>query len=101
MSELDLETCLGLPDQKLTSGKTTLFTYNSSSTRNLSLSVPIVSGIGVSYGGYCHATFRLDNGHVAQVHYSGDTDGFGVKDSACAPIVRSCLEKSGAQGLQH
>lgn len=40
MSELDLETCLGLPDQKVTSGKTTLFSYYANSTANLNLTIP-------------------------------------------------------------
>jgi len=93
LSELELETCLGLPDQKLTKGKTTLFTYAASASRTLSLSVPIVNGIGMSFGGYCRATFRLENGHVTEVNYSGDTSTYEGKDSVCAPIVHACVER--------
>lgn len=64
-----------------------LFTYNAASTRNLSLSIPIVNGVGVSFSGYCHATFRLDNGHVTSIRYAGETDDFGVKDDVCAPLL--------------
>jgi hypothetical protein len=77
--ELQLETCLGLPDQKLTKGKTTLFTYNANSASNLSLSVPVVNGVSVAFAGYCHATFRLESGRVTEIHYSGQTDDMGNK----------------------
>jgi hypothetical protein len=93
LSELQLETCLGLPDQKLTKGKTTLFTYNANSASNLSISAPIVSGVGVAFAGYCHATFRLESGRVTEIHYSGQTDDMGNKDAVCGPIVRSCVEQ--------
>lgn len=95
MSELDLEACLGLPDQKITKGKTTLFTYTATAGRTLNLTVPIVNGIGMSFGGYCHATFRLEDGRVTDINYSGDTTTFEGEDSVCAPIVRSCVEKHG------
>lgn len=62
MSELDLETCLGLPDQKVTSGKTTLFSYYANSTANLNLTIPVVNAAGVGFSGYCHATFRWRKG---------------------------------------
>jgi hypothetical protein len=91
MSELNLETCLGIPDHSVTEGKTTLFTYTSTAARTLNLSVPVVNGIGVSFSGNCRATFRLDNGHVTSVSYGGDTYGFEGPDSACAAIVRGCV----------
>src|SRR5579862_4933015 len=94
MSELNLEACLGVPDQKVTSGKTTIFTYSANSTHSLNFTVPIVNAVGISFNGYCHAIFRLEKGRVTEIHYSGDTDdplGAG-KDAVCASIVRSCLE---------
>ncbi|HLH11185.1 MAG TPA: hypothetical protein VKV77_04805 [Methylovirgula sp.] len=97
MSELDLETCLGLPDQKVTSGKTTIYTYYVNSTRTLDLTVPVINVVSASFSGYCHATFRLENDKVTQVRYSGDTNDpvTGAKDTVCAPIVRSCVESRG------
>jgi hypothetical protein len=92
MSETDLEACLGLPDQKVTKAKTSIFTYFASPTRTVSLTVPLINVIGVSFAGYCHATFRLYNGRVTEIRYTGDTDSMGSKDSACAPIVRSCIQ---------
>jgi hypothetical protein len=64
MSELELETCLGLPDKEATKGKTTLLSCNGTSGRTVNLSIPIVNGVGVSLAGYCRATFRLENGRV-------------------------------------
>jgi hypothetical protein len=92
VSQTYLEACLGLPDQKVTDGKTTIFTYFANPTRTVNLSVPVFNTIGVSLAGYCHATFRLYKGHVMEVRYTGDTDTMGSKDSACAPIIRSCME---------
>ncbi len=94
MSELNLETCLGIPDHTVTQGKTTLFTYTSTAARTLNISVPVVNGIGVSFSGNCRATFRLDNGRVTSVGYGGDTYGFEGPDSACAAIVRGCVRNA-------
>jgi hypothetical protein len=62
LSELEFETCLGLPDNEATKGKTRLLSYNATSAGTVNLSIPIVNGIGVSIVGSCRATFRLENG---------------------------------------
>jgi hypothetical protein len=66
MSELELETCLGLPDKEATKGKTTLLSYNATSAKTVNLSIPIVNGIGVSLAGYCprHSGLRMDGSPV-------------------------------------
>jgi hypothetical protein len=64
-------------------GKTTLLSYNATSARTVNLSIPIVNGIGVSIVGYCRATFRLENGRVAGLTYTGDGDPLGGRNSAC------------------
>jgi hypothetical protein len=100
MSELQLETCLGLPDQKVTDGKTTIFMYDATASHSLSLTVPVINFVGASFSGYCHATFRIEKRRVVAIHYSGDTDDLfgGGKDALCAPIVRSCFaERASAQ----
>lgn len=93
MSELDLQTCLGIPDHTITEGKISLFTYTSTAARTLNLSVPVVNGIGVSFGGNCRATFRIESGRVTAVNYGGDSYGFEGPDSACAAIVRGCVKR--------
>jgi hypothetical protein len=100
MSEVDLESCLRLPDQKVTEGKTTLFMYNANSSHSLSLTIPVIDFVGASFSGYCHATFRFEKDRVIAVHYSGDTDDplGGGQDAVCAPIVRSCFaERASSQ----
>jgi hypothetical protein len=95
MSELELETCLGLPDKKATTGKTTLLSYNTTSARTVNLSIPIINGIGLSTQGWCRTTFRLENGRVAGVTYTGDNDPLEGPNSACGSLMRACLSRRG------
>ena len=92
MSEVDLESCLGVPDQHSNFGDTDILTYNASSTSNTSYSVPFVGGMGFSNGGYCHATFQLRHQHVTQLLYSGEKNATLAPDAYCAPILRTCLD---------
>ncbi len=94
MSETDLEACVGSPDNHSTFGSTDILTYNGVATTNggVNLTLPIIGGISFSGGGYCHATFRVDNGRVTALRYTGDTNVMFSTDAACAPIVRSCVE---------
>lgn len=90
MSALDVQTCLGLPDQRLVTGKTTLLTYFANAPRTFGMSAGLVS---LSFGGYCHATVRIELDRVTEVTFSGDTSSLMSHDAACAPIVRSCLRR--------
>jgi hypothetical protein len=91
MSEVDLESCLGVPDQHASFGSTDILTYYASSTSSTSMTVPIVGGPGFSFGGYCHATFQLKDHHVTQILYSGEKNATLAPDAYCAPILRTCL----------
>ena len=91
----ELESCVGLPDKEATKGKTTLLVYNAPNATTINLSVPIVSGLGVSMAGYCRATFRLENGQVTSVAYNGDSDPLEGEDSACGALVRACRSGRG------
>ncbi len=91
MPEVDLEACLGSPDQHSSFGATDILTYYSASSSSLSYSIPIVGGLGVSNGGFCHATFRTDNGRVTHITYSGEKNATLAPSAYCAPILRSCL----------
>jgi hypothetical protein len=104
MSEVDLESCLGVPDQHNSFGSTDVLTYYATSTSNDSYSIPIVGGMSFGNGGYCHATFQLKDGHVAQILYSGEKNGTFAPDAYCAPIVRTCiahLQQSAAAASSH
>ena len=97
MTELELEACLGVPDQHRSFGNTDILTWyaTSTSTSGLSLPLPVPMLGGVSLtgggGGYCHATAKLVGGRVAEVRYTGETDAPLAHDAYCAPIVRSCV----------
>lgn len=96
-SEVDLESCLGAPDQKATFGDIDILTYygNSTSSTGLTFGVPFLADIGVTGGGggYCHATFRLKEGRVTEVRYSGETNATLAPDAYCAPIISGCLNQ--------
>lgn len=92
-SELDLESCLGAPDHQSTFGDTEILTYfgNSTSNKVFSLGMPFFGGLTISGGGYCHAIFRVREGRVAELRYTGETDATLAPDAYCAPIVRGCV----------
>ena len=91
LSEQALESCLGVPDQHASFGGTDVLTYYATSSSSTSYSVPIVGGLGLSNGGYCHATFTIQNGAVTRLLYSGEKNATFAPDAYCAPIVRTCL----------
>jgi hypothetical protein len=94
-SELDLETCLGAPDQRTTLGDTDILTYygNSTSNKSFSLGLPFLGGFNLAGGGYCHAIFRVKDGRVAELRYNGETNATLAPDAYCAPIVRGCVQR--------
>jgi len=95
-SELDLEACLGAPDQHSTFGDTDILTYvgNSTSNKGISLGLPFIAGMTIGGGGYCHAIFRVREGSVAELRYTGETDALLAPDAYCAPIVRGCVHRA-------
>lgn len=91
LNEVELESCLGAPDEQAAFGAVQILTYYATSTSSTSLSIPLIGGIGDSYGGYCHTIVRLQNHVVQDVRYVGETSAFGAPDAYCAPIVRGCV----------
>jgi hypothetical protein len=98
LSEVDLESCIGAPDERQSFGSTDVLTYYATSTSSINYSLPIVGGVGFSNGAYCHATFRIDDGHVTRVLYSGEKNATLAPDAYCAPISRTCLDFLDGQG---
>jgi len=92
VNEIALETCMGAPDQKNSFGTTDILTYEFSSSSSTSISIPLIGGIGDSYGGNCRVIVRSDAGRVVSIHYVGETNAFIAPDAYCAPIVRTCLQ---------
>ena len=91
MKEVDLDSCLGSPDQHTTFGNTDVLTWYANSTSSSSASIPIVGGISFSNGGYCHLTARVVDGQVQSIRYTGENNAFAAPFAYCAPIVRSCV----------
>jgi len=91
MNEVQLQTCMGAPDEKNVFGSTEILTYYATSTSSTSFTIPLVGGIGASYGGYCHTIVRIDRNVVDSVRYVGETNAFVAPDAYCAPSVRSCV----------
>lgn len=92
MRKVDLEACLGVPDQHASFGMTDILTYYTTSSSGISYGIPLIGGISASNGGNCHATFRLENGRVTELRYTGEKNATGGADAYCAPIVRSCVD---------
>ena len=92
----DLQTCAGIPNRtKRLDDHTELLSYEvkNENVGGMQVSPPLLGG-GFKFAGsgsYCHAIFRLVDGRVATVTYTGDDDDFEGKDGVCAPIVRGCV----------
>lgn len=95
VSSLDLQSCLGAPDNRSTVGRDEVLTYkgNSTSSGGINITLPVIGGgISLSGGGYCNATFRVVEGRVAAVQYNGETDASLAPNAYCAPLVRNCVD---------
>jgi hypothetical protein len=93
MSEVDLESCLGVPDQHASFGDVDVLTYYTSSSSSTGYSIPVVGGLSFSNGGNCHATFDMKDKHVVRVLYSGEKNALAATDAFCAPILKTCLDQ--------
>jgi hypothetical protein len=97
VSAADLSFCAGPPGatERLDDHTQLLaYTRKSSDAHTVSVNIPVIGGgVNVGQGGDCEATFKVVDGRVAALRYSGDTDaGPGGTDAACAPIVQHCLQ---------
>ncbi len=91
LSELQLESCLGAPDQHTSFGSTDVLTWYATSTSSSTYSIPIVGGVSFTNGGYCHLTAKVEQGSVVSIRYTGENNAFAAPFAYCAPIVRSCM----------
>ncbi|MBR0642304.1 hypothetical protein [Plastoroseomonas hellenica] len=73
-----------------------LFSYEQQNENvgGLNVSIPMAGGFRLAgSGSYCHALFRVAQGRVAGLAYTGDSDDVDGRDGVCAPIVRGCLRQ--------
>ena len=64
LSELELEECLGAPDQHSSFGATDILTYfgNSTSNKGISLGLPFIAGMTIGGGGLLSCHFHSAGG---------------------------------------
>ena len=108
VDENDMQACAGIPDKiKKIDDHTTIYEYQRS--RNIETSanstlIPvqslqnIVNTIGGGDGKSCVADFRVVDGKVQDVYYSGDNDMLIGTDGVCATVVRGCVRRAVASG---
>lgn len=95
MSDYELQSCVGAPDEKSQVGDAEILTYYATATDNgVTLTLPLIGGgVSLTGSGYCHATFTLSDGKVTKVQYTGDNSQLLAPQSICAPIVKACIPK--------
>jgi hypothetical protein len=94
-SVADLDMCAGLPTKtERINPATELRSYerDEATKSGLNITFPVIGGgMEIGAGGYCHATFKMVDGHVTALKYAGETAVVGAEGAVCAPIVRSCV----------
>ncbi|MCO6416544.1 hypothetical protein JYK14_10260 [Siccirubricoccus sp. KC 17139] len=91
----DMQACVGIPERtaKLADGSELLsYKQTNSNVGGLDVTLPLLGGFKVAgSGASCQAIFRVAQGRVIGLNYTGDSDDFVGTDGVCAPIVRGCL----------
>ncbi|MCX2561655.1 hypothetical protein OQ252_09645 [Acetobacter farinalis] len=108
MTEEDILACAGIPAKTRTlDSHVKIFEYQrgrnigtaaSSTLIPVQSVVNIVRDIGEGDGTTCVADFRLVDGKVQDVHYSGDNDMLIGTDGVCSTIVRGCTRRTVTSG---
>jgi hypothetical protein len=104
MNSEDLQACAGIPTRtKRLNERTELLSYEqrNENVGGLQVSLPLLGGFKLAgSGSYCHAIFRIADGRVAGLHFTGDNDDVLGREGVCAPIVRGCLRANGPDAVQ-
>jgi hypothetical protein len=95
MKSDDLQACAGIPTRtkRLEDGSELLsYEQKNPNVGGLDLTLPMVGGFSLAgSGSYCTALFRMAQGRVIGLNYTGDNDDRFGEEGVCAPIVRGCL----------
>ena len=93
----DLQACAGIPTRTKRLGDgTELLSYEqkNGNVGGVNVTLPLVGGFNLAgSGSYCHTLFRVADGRVIGLNYTGDNDDRGGENGVCAPIVRGCLRQ--------
>jgi hypothetical protein len=99
MNEVQLQTCMGAPDEKNSFGATEILTYYATSTSSTTTAIPLIGGISETHGGYCHTIIRIDHDVVDSVRYAGEINALIAPNAYCAPSVRGCVNNPPPPGM--
>jgi hypothetical protein len=95
MKSDDLQACAGIPTRtkRLEDGSELLsYEQKNGNVGGLDLTLPMLGGFSLAgSGSYCTALFRVAQGRVIGLNYTGDNDDRFGEEGVCAPIVRGCL----------
>jgi hypothetical protein len=95
MRAVDLQACAGIPNRTLLlADGSEMLSYEQANANvgGFNLTLPMVGGFRMAgSGSYCHAIFRVAQGRIIGLNYTGDNDDIMGQEGVCAPIVRGCL----------
>lgn len=92
----DLLSCAGKPSSVIAADDTDVdVQYDQSTPTQPNFSLGGVYGISIGLGamGECHAIFRVHDGYVVGVHYTGPSFTLGGPRSACIPLIKECATR--------
>ncbi|TDR85134.1 hypothetical protein [Enterovirga rhinocerotis] len=95
LKDTDLKMCAGLPAKmEVVSPRTRIYTYDlDAGSPGISVSLPVGS-INMSNKKNCTAIFRMEDGRVAELNYTGATTLVIRNDNGiCEPLIASCLSR--------
>lgn len=108
MTEQDVQACAGIPTKTQTvDDHVKIFEYQRGrniGTATTSTLIPvqsvvnIVRDVGGGDGNSCIADFRIVDGKVQDVYYSGDDDMLVGTDGVCSSVVRGCVRRAVPSG---
>lgn len=93
----DLRLCAGVPHRTATSDGGDFWTYDRSPpATGVSVPVPVMGGaVNLSQANSCSVTFQLVERRVTRINFTAASDMPMARNSACAPIIQSCLRLVG------
>ena len=93
----DLLSCAGKPSSTIAVNHDDIvLQYDQNTPVQPQFSIGGMDGISFGLGsmGICHMIVRVHSGYVGSIHYTGQSWTFGGILSACAPLIKSCYDRT-------
>lgn len=93
----DLLACAGKPSNTMKiDDRDAEVTYTQATPVQPNFNIGGINGMSIGVGsmGTCNAIFRLRDGYVTSVHFTGPSGTFAGPESACVPLIDSCAYRS-------